>query len=194
MNIEQLFESLTPEELKEALNHYKILLNVYNNTKNKTEAVKMMYQWVDNQINKYPDNFKNALTCRGKGCSFCCHIQVVCTMAEAKTIVEYCKQKGISIDKKQIKNQSKIHGDEWIFSAHKKCVFLSDEGGCKVYDVRPIACRLHNAVTPVELCDTDKSRGAEVASYVEAHVYSATTALAESTGIDTMPKLIYKII
>lgn len=194
MDIDTLFQNLTQHEHEELMNHHAILVSVYKSTKNKSDAVKIMYQWVDNQIKNYPAQYKAAVTCKGKGCSFCCHIQVVCTMAEAKTIVEYCKQKGIAIDKQKIKKQSKINKEDWLFSTHKRCAFLDDQGSCKIYDVRPIACRIHNSVSPVEMCDTDKSVSANVASYVEANVYSATAALAEETGIDSMTKLIYKIL
>lgn len=34
-----------------------------------------------------------------------------------------------------------------------KCIFLSDERLCKVYDDRPTACRTHQVLSDKELCN-----------------------------------------
>jgi Fe-S-cluster containining protein len=194
MTLEQMFDSMSLEEYDRISKHIAVLSNFYKNTKDKNQAVRMIYSWVDKQISEYPDKAKKQIKCGGKGCSFCCNIHVMCSLDEAQLIKNYAESKGIQIDKQRLKKQSKLTVGDYILSPHKRCVFLDNDGSCKVYDVRPLACRMHNAVTPVELCDTDKSMGAETASYAEPHVYAAVIALSQFSTINGMSKHLFNLI
>ena len=43
-----------------------------------------------------------------KGCSFCCHIQVVITKPEANIIIDYCRVNNIKIDYSYLEKQLKL--------------------------------------------------------------------------------------
>lgn len=70
-------------------------------------------------------------------CSSCCHISVGLSGAEAQII-------GRAIGVEPATNVSS-HGDREALVKHyfgEPCPFLSN-GGCSIYDHRPVACRLH---------------------------------------------------
>lgn len=112
------------------------------------------------------------------GCSHCCYISVSVSQAEAdaiadftgrkrqarpegaQTLLEHLKEseeKGVSERRRRVDDDM----------AGRPCPFLGDDERCSVYEVRPLACRLHYSVSddegPCRLSGSDGGRtGAEV--------------------------------
>lgn len=70
-----------------------------------------------------------------KGCSACCHINVVVSELEVAYIDEHTKHRRL---RKALPKQD-FHGTP--------CPFLSN-GQCSIYSARPFVCRRHHALTP----------------------------------------------
>jgi hypothetical protein len=84
------------------------------------------YRKVDDAVAGMPPGQKLSLSCK-KGCSFCCHINVMLYKGEAELISSYCQENNISIDKKYLLEQVRIPQKELLFSkTHSACVFLKD--------------------------------------------------------------------
>ncbi len=93
-----------------------------------------------------------------KGCSGCCHYEVEVTENEAAVLYE-AVQSGIGIDLERLKIQAarERRSPEWkrFGSPENRCVFLSAEGACRVYESRPSICRKHIVSTPAAACTTE---------------------------------------
>jgi Fe-S-cluster containining protein len=92
-----------------------------------------------------------------KGCSGCCHTEVSVTDDEAELLSHRIKS-GIKIDyvrlhtqKQAIKNGQNFYSIPYQMRA---CIFLSEEGHCKVYNDRPAVCRTNAVLGKSEQCST----------------------------------------
>lgn len=81
--------------------------------------------------------FNNGDVACKRGCSHCCHIQVLMTQDEADVIGKRIKRKAV-----QYKGPSRGRADVETFDYgyHNPCTFLVD-GECSIYANRPLACR-----------------------------------------------------
>lgn len=91
------------------------------------------------------------------GCSACCHTQVSVTEEEAKILSERINN-GINIDENLLKLQmaAKESTDAYfrIPYADRKCIFLDEQGACRVYEDRPSVCRTNVVLGTSDQCDT----------------------------------------
>jgi len=96
------------------------------------------------------------VSCR-KGCGGCCHYEVEVTQDESELLAEIITN-GFSVDLKRLETQATYErqGPEWakFWSAENRCVFLSAEGSCGIYEDRPSICRKHSVITPASSCTT----------------------------------------
>lgn len=123
-----------------------------------------------------------------KGCSFCCSIHNEITSDEAELLIEYSKEIGLIINRDQLaKQQGKSEEDYFqMKSTDRRCVFLSPEGDCRVYQHRPGTCRKYYVVSDPKLCDLDASGPDEVSVIMNNHieaVFSATGLAAEKVEL-----------
>lgn len=91
-----------------------------------------------------------------KGCSYCCHLRVELLPPEAFYIAAHIKtlpaDQQAAIVGKLI--QHKIYAEHKTFTHYAKaCPFLTSQGGCGIYAVRPHKCRAHVSLR-VEPCAT----------------------------------------
>src|SRR5262245_56649160 len=79
----------------------------------------------------------------GRGCSHCCSGPVEIWPHEAPLLVEAAREAGIGLDKELLERQSHAAVDTWREQAvaDRACVFLGEDGACRVYASRPNACR-----------------------------------------------------
>lgn len=98
--------------------------------------------------------------CR-EGCSGCCHIRTMASLPEMiaiavkyPDIVAEAEKKALEQDKIQ---RSGMTATEWA-ARREPCVFLSEEGRCRVYDARPLACRNFVSLTPASYCEPGSER------------------------------------
>lgn len=93
-------------------------------------------------------------------CTDCCYTQVSVTNEEADLLVHQIK-KGIVIDKKRLQIQMEAKNDSAAFFKIKfddrKCIFLSEDGSCSVYEDRPSVCRTNAVLGEALQCSTRES-------------------------------------
>jgi Fe-S-cluster containining protein len=111
---------------------------------------------IDEIVNENPEIKNTTCAKQGTGCSFCCYINVDITKEEAKLLVDSAKENGVVLDTERMKLQSEIEDYHDLEYKNKKCVFLDYAGKCSVYEYRPMMCRKHYVVNPVEQCNTEE--------------------------------------
>jgi Fe-S-cluster containining protein len=126
--------------------------------------------------------------CR-KGCAHCCHIEVAATDDEADLVYLTAKKKGIVLDRERLQTQAGWDDKGYeknFFSGKGRCVLLSEDGTCGVYDNRPATCRAYFVGTPPEQC-IPREEGSLVLSYftpaVEIIVSAALSACSKPVQI-----------
>ncbi len=94
-----------------------------------------------------------------KGCSGCCHTQVSVTEDEAIVLAKYIEN-GLEIDRERLSLQmtAKNNSTEYfkLKYADRKCIFLDEEGSCRVYKDRPSVCRTNAVLGSAQQCDTSE--------------------------------------
>ena len=92
-----------------------------------------------------------------KGCCGCCHFEVEIFGYEAEVLRD-CVNGGVAVDRSRLEIQSSRErkSPEWLkfWSRDNRCVFLGEDGACRVYEDRPAACRRLLVTTPPEACTT----------------------------------------
>lgn len=93
-----------------------------------------------------------------KGCSACCHMEVEVTTYETHILAEQVAN-GLIIDRDRLQKQSERSLQDPLWkqgprNSDSRCVFLNDEGSCRIYEHRPVMCRRHSVTSPAKNCDT----------------------------------------
>ena len=122
------------------------------------------------------DGTSPAIRC-GKGCDHCCKVAVEIFPHEAALLVTAAREAGIGLDIARLRRQAGYGIDDWRAQspADRRCVFLGEDGACKVYASRPNACRKLSVVTEPALCDAEKHSPESVGRWIswEAEVLAA---------------------
>ena len=96
------------------------------------------------------------------GCDGCCHTQVSVTDDEAVLLAQRVED-GLVIDMARLELQAEAQNDSDAYYKIKyqdrRCVFLDDEGACRVYEDRPSVCRTNAVIGDASQCDTSVSVG-----------------------------------
>lgn len=91
------------------------------------------------------------------GCSACCHTQVSVTEDEAILMAQLVRD-GIGIDLNQLELQAQAQNDSDTFYQipfpKRACVFLDENGACRIYENRPSVCRTNAVLGDNDQCDT----------------------------------------
>lgn len=131
------------------------------------------------------------IQCR-KGCSHCCRGPVEIWPQEAALLLEAAREARVELDQAQLERQCGHGIDTWRQqpAADRACVFLGDDGACKVYGSRPNACRKLLVTSHPELCDAEKhaAEGIERWFSWEAEILESTAQ--EVFGAGLMPRLL----
>lgn len=140
---------------------------------NRTEQLKSFLRlYQDTQEAIFEEERKQGLEdyyCH-QGCWKCCTQPVKATELESQLIKEFVSEKKISIDKEKVKKHNSLLEEglksfsDWKESMNqeqRKCVFLSSEGTCSIYEVRPLNCRNFFALGTDKFCAEDTSTMAE---------------------------------
>lgn len=102
--------------------------------------LKKLYELLDD----YVSHVSHITPCH-KGCSACCHEQVIVFEIEADYIQKNTGHKKIASNLLQITTK--------VMGAHTPCPFLQG-GACSIYQFRPLACRNHVSILESSsLCD-----------------------------------------
>jgi Fe-S-cluster containining protein len=121
------------------------------------------------------------VSCRS-GCCGCCHSEVEVTRDEASVLKERVLG-GVEIDRSRLQQQAARErlSPAWknFWSPENRCIFLSTEGTCRIYEDRPAACRRLLVTTPAEGCTT---AGAAIAP---VRILLAEVLLSAAVSVDT---------
>jgi len=137
------------------------------------------------------DAHAGQISCR-KGCAHCCHLNVSATYPEAALLVALVREEKIPLDWARVKRQAQFAGPAvWHTQpfADQRCVFLSDDNACRVYEHRPSACRRHFVVSDPGECDTQKHPGHRVLNWIPVRaevIVSAALAVFEQGSLPAM--------
>lgn len=113
-----------------------------------------VYDYVDRYITKYNNQMNPTITCK-KGCAYCCSIEVFISDDEAKILYDYSLKNNIPIDLSKAHYQAINKFN--VPLTHKSCIFLdSQTQECKVYDVRPLSCRMLFSSSEPKVCFNNK--------------------------------------
>ena len=123
------------------------------------EAVRRLYQAVDGLL----DSFRNRSAAEGKpvacrrGCHWCCHQAVFSGTHETHFIREYVKDLFSAGEQEELHRRSREKSAltlqktvKELYLVRKACPFL-DQGYCRIYEARPMACRIYLS-SSVESC------------------------------------------
>jgi len=152
---------------------------------------------IDNVLER--DRKKSAasgyIKCR-KGCDHCCRGPVEVWPHEAALLVEIARETGMEIDKARLERQSRYTMDTWRQqpAADRTCVFLGDDGACKVYEFRPNACRKLLVVTDPVLCDAEKHPADGVERWFSWEAEILESAALEVFGAALMPQSLLAVL
>jgi hypothetical protein len=132
-----------------------------------------------------------------QGCSACCHTQVSITQDEAELLAHRVQQ-GIGVDMQKLEIQALAGNDSDAYFdlsfEDRRCVFLDDQGSCRVYEDRPSVCRTNVVLGDANQCDTSNGFSdtrlvltpkSDMAIYGSFHV----SALS-----GTLPYMLYKTL
>lgn len=123
----------------------------------KDEGIQSLVDFVYHQVDTMNEQtgLNNEVTC-SSGCSFCCSGRIVVSSFEASYITSYLKQFKVQVDLDKIKLQNSVKRIDDLKFAKKTCALLDDSGKCKIYNIRPLICRLWNSIDDPKLCDREK--------------------------------------
>jgi Fe-S-cluster containining protein len=128
------------------------------------------------------------IKCR-KGCHHCCHGPVEIWPQEAALLVEIAREAGMELDRARLERQSRYTLDTWLQqpAADTACVFLGEDGACRVYESRPNACRKLLVMTDPALCDAAKHPPERVGRWFSWEAEMLELAALETFGRALMP-------
>jgi Fe-S-cluster containining protein len=119
--------------------------------------------FADAWLSSYLDSGKQ-LYCRDN-CSGCCHLAVHATFPEAIAVAEQLSAQQTAELAGYVERIKKAHKDWGNLKSYLKehrqklgpCPFLSQQGSCTIYPLRPLACRALLSTRPAAWCTVDFS-------------------------------------
>ena len=125
------------------------------------------------------------ISCK-RGCGACCHLHVSIDRHEAALLAGLMVKDALTIDRERLQRQSTRDADTWntLADGDRRCVFLSDENECQVYEHRPTACRKYQVVSDPKWCDSVRFPGHRVKILIapQAEIVSAAAQMTYATG------------
>lgn len=166
---------------KETIDQIVSLINGYTaqlgnlRLQNRMGSTLEVYKAVDGFFTAAPEENKKEIQCK-EGCTACCFIEIDVSRDEAATILNFCREKGIQVDKEYLEKQS--FAGRKTYSAVSRCVFLKDNL-CSIYEVRPVACRKHWVMTDPALCDFSGNVANPVGNYFDINTEILASAMLQ---------------
>lgn len=143
------------------------------------ELYRMILKMFDKELGEERKPYDKYIKCK-KGCSFCCHINVDVTEVEAKLVWDYVQEHNIPVNEALLEKQRYLGNDERMLSPDSKCAFLSAEGTCNIYPVRPLECRKYFVVSDPKLCNGKENPHGQVQSPAFLHSEIIASAMANT--------------
>jgi Fe-S-cluster containining protein len=143
------------------------------------------------KLDRKKDAASGDIRCR-RGCSHCCHGPVEIWPQEAALLVKAAREADIELDRARLERQSRHSIDTWREQprTERACVFLGEDGACRIYASRPNACRKLLVVSDPALCDAEHYSPERVERWFSWEAEMLETAALEVFGRDLMPRLL----
>lgn len=127
-----------------------------------------------------------------KGCSACCRVHVSITDGEAQLLLIAAAQQRVPIDWARVERQSAHKLATWGEQSpgDRRCVFLGEQGDCRVYEHRPAACRKYFVASDPRNCDTIKRPGAQIMAVVSPEAEVIASAMLARMPWGSMPRML----
>lgn len=119
------------------------------NNRNRFDHYRQLLKRVDEKFSEIFAKHQTRFQC-GRGCFGCCKAGLNVSNVEAEHIRSWLNENPEIVAMAQKSAKAQYHGDGY-------CDFLSKDGECLIYEVRPIICRSHGA--PVLVPDAEGSEG-----------------------------------
>lgn len=164
------------------------------------ERAKFCHRVIDERIAEKSEKLSQT-SCRS-GCSGCCHQEVEITGDEAELLAELVRN-GVKIDMEKLDRQASVTHTPMSWwrqpNSERSCLFLGQDGKCRIYANRPVNCRKYFVVTPPEKCSEVSATGSITVGVVaipDAEVAAtAIVDLAHQEGrIGNLPKMLKKAL
>ena len=135
------------------------------------------------------------IKCRA-GCVHCCHEPVEIWPHEAALLVASAREAGMELDSMRLERQSQYSIENWRQQSanDRACIFLGDDGACKVYEFRPNACRKLLVVTDPALCDAQRHPPDRVERWFSLEAEILESAALEVFGAALMPRSLLAVL
>ena len=129
------------------------------------------------------------IRCR-RGCDHCCKVAVEIIPQEASRLLDAAREAGMRLDEARLERQSRYGIDDWRTqpASDRACVFLGEDGACRVYHARPGACRKLLVTSAPELCDESRHSAAEIERWFSWNAEMLQAAGVELFGASLMPR------
>ena len=192
----------TFENLKDQTFYRKITKGLVKKLRKAASPVKrarLAHRLIDEKLQKlFQDKTVQKHVKCSKGCTACCHTQVSVTEEEAQLLAQRVKE-GVEIDYARLKEQANAGSspESWYKKPYESraCVFLGENGECRVYEDRPSVCRTNFVVSDPYFCSTKdgKVRNVRLLNTFEADMAVAGLFFeTESSG--TLPQKLYEAL
>jgi Fe-S-cluster containining protein len=162
------------------------------------KRAKVIHQTIDefnNEVFSHP-LVKQFSPCKS-GCSACCHTQVSVTRDEAELLVQRIAD-GVEINIGHLILQAQAGDNASDFYKldykERACIFLDENGACKVYNDRPSVCRTNAVLGEASQCMTnDGHQQVRLVKTPQSDmVIYASFLYAQESG--SLPSMVYKVL
>jgi hypothetical protein len=181
--MEQPENKETIDQILDLINGYIVQLRGLR-SQNREETTKEVYKAIDGFFNAAPEENKKDIQCK-TGCTACCFIEIDVSGDEAATIINYCRENSIEVDRDYLTKQAAV--GRKTYSELSRCVFLKDNL-CSIYPVRPVACRKHWVKTDPALCDFSKNIVNQVGGYFDVNTEILASAMLNVDETSSLEK------
>lgn len=153
----------------------------------KLAVIKAFYDLIDENIENITPDIKAKIKCK-KGCSYCCHIPVTISKAEADYIGYFCKTNNIAISKKYLKKQLQTTEENIAYTSHSACVFLQNQI-CSIYPARPFNCRAYLIFSDPLMCNV-KAGKARPEGYFDYNIGAIISGVFSKSKPGRLPEML----
>lgn len=175
----------------------KKLTKKFKNIRDPHKKAQKVHQLIDEKLEAVLDDpvVKKHVSCKA-GCSACCHTQVSAFGDEVVLLADIIS-KGMPIDwrKLYVQAQTGTSAEKFYKLPYemRSCVFLGQNGNCRVYANRPSVCRTNYVVSDPSHCSTKNGLENSISllktDEADLVVYSA---FGQSSDNGTLPSLLWE--
>lgn len=140
---------------------------------------------VDEKFSEILNRNRNHFQC-GKGCFGCCKSGFTVTHVEAAHIRLWLRENPSVVEKIKTAITQNNHGSEF-------CSALDKDGGCLIYDVRPIICRSHGAPVLIPNESDERTFDGDVCPLNFSEIELGSLTQADWIRLDTLNTILSRV-